>query len=89
MEALEMKTLKHLKIYLFGSLMMVLFLVTLAVDASAYQTKSNKKNSVRVDVRPVQLLPGKTAKFEIRMNSHSGDLSQDLIAVCSLWSSPN
>jgi hypothetical protein len=29
-----MKTLKHLKIYLFGSLMMVLFLVTLAVDAS-------------------------------------------------------
>lgn len=79
-----MKTLKHLKIYLFGSLMMVLFLVTLAVDASAYQTKSNKKNSVRVDVRPVQLLPGKTAKFEIRMNSHSGDLSQDLIAVCSL-----
>ncbi len=79
-----MKTTSYLKIYLFASLVMVLFLVTLAVDASAYQTKSNKKNSVRVDVRPVQLLPGKTAKFEIRMNSHSGDLSQDLIAVCSL-----
>jgi hypothetical protein len=62
----------------------MLFLVTLAADASAYKAKSNKKNSVRVDVRPVQLLPGKPAKFEIRMNTHSGDLSQDLIAVCLL-----
>jgi hypothetical protein len=39
---------------------------------------------VRVDVRPVQLLPGEPAKFEIRMNTHSGDLSQDLVAVCTL-----
>ena len=79
-----MITLKHLKIYQFVSLMIMLFFVTLTADASAYETKSNKKNSVRVDVRPVQLLPGKPAKFEIRMNTHSGDLSQDLIAVCSL-----
>jgi hypothetical protein len=79
-----MITLKHLKISHFVSLMIMLFLVTLAADASAYKTKSNKKNSVRVDVRPVQLLPGKPAKFEIRMNTHSGDLSQDLIAVCLL-----
>ena len=79
-----MKTINHLKIYLFASLVMVLFLVTLAVDASAYQTKSNKKNSVRVDVRPVQLLPGKPAKFEIRMNTHSEELSQDMLAVVTL-----
>jgi hypothetical protein len=79
-----MITLKHLKISHFVSLVMVLFLVTLAADAFAYQTKSDKKNSVRVDVRPVQLLPGKPAKFEIRMNTHSGDLGQDLIAVCIL-----
>jgi hypothetical protein len=62
----------------------MLFLVTLAADAFAYKTKSNKENRVRVDVRPVQLLPGKPTKFEIRMNTHSGDLSQDLIAVCLL-----
>jgi hypothetical protein len=75
---------KHLKIVHFVSLVITLFLVSLAVDASAYQAQSNNQNSVRVDVRPVQLLPGRPAKFEIRMNTHSGDLSQDLVAVCSL-----
>ena len=79
-----MIALKHLKISHFVSLMIMLFLITMAADASAYKTKSNKKNSVRVDIRPVQLLSGKPAKFEIRMNTHSGDLSQDLIAVCTL-----
>jgi len=79
-----MITLKHLKISHFVSLVIILFLVNLAADASAYKTKSNKENRVRVDVRPVQLLPGEPAKFEIRMNTHSGDLSQDLVAVCTL-----
>ena len=79
-----MMRLKHLKIYYFVSLLLMLFLVNLATDALAYKTKSNKENRVRVDVRPVQLLPGKPAKFEIRMNTHSGDLSQDLVAVCTL-----
>jgi hypothetical protein len=79
-----MIALKQLNISHFISLVIVLFLVTLAAYASAYKTKSNKENSVRVDVRPVQLLSGKPAKFEIRMNTHSGDLSQDLVAVCTL-----
>ena len=76
--------LKHLKMTHFVLLVIMLFLVNLAADALAYKTKSNKENRVRVDVRPVQLFPGKPAKFEIRMNTHSGDLSQDLIAVCTL-----
>lgn len=76
--------LKHLKISHFVSLVIILYLVPLTANASAYQTKSDKKNSVRVDVRPIQLLPGKPAKFEIRLNTHSGDLSQDLVAVCTL-----
>ena len=76
--------LKDLRINNFVSLLIVLFFVILAFDASAYKTKSSKENRVRVDVRPVQLLPGKPAKFEIRMNTHSGDLSQDLLAVCTL-----
>ncbi len=79
-----MITLKYLKILQFVSLAIMLFLVTLAADAAVYKTKSNKENRVRVDVRPVQLLPGRPAKFEIRMNTHSGDLSQDLVAVCTL-----
>ena len=79
--------IKQVKISHFASLVMILFLVTLAADALAYKTKSNKENRVRVDVRPVQLSPGKPAKFEIRMNTHSGDLSQDLIAVCTLTDS--
>jgi len=79
--------IKQVKISHFASLVMILFLVTLAADALAYKTKSNKENQVRVDVRPVQLSPGKPAKFEIRMNTHSGDLSQDLIAVCTLTDS--
>jgi hypothetical protein len=62
----------------------MLFLVNWTVDAGAYEMKSDKQNSVRVDVRPVQLLSGKPTKFEIRMNTHSGDLSQDLVAVCIL-----
>lgn len=79
-----MITLKQLKISHFVSLVVMLFLVNLAVDVSAYKTKSNKENRVRVDVRPVQLIAGKPAKFEIRMNTHSGDLSQNLVAVCTL-----
>jgi hypothetical protein len=79
-----MRAFKYLKISHFVSLVITLFLVNLVVDASAYQTQSNDQNRVRVDVHPVQLLPGKPAKFEIRINTHSGDLSQDLVAVSTL-----
>ena len=79
-----MRAFKYLKISHFVPLVITLFLVNLAVDASAYQAQSNDQNRVRVDVRPVQLLPGKPAKFEIRMNTHSGNLGQDLVAVCTL-----
>lgn len=75
---------KHMKISHFVSLIITVLLVNQAVDASAYKAQSSNENSVRVDVRPVQLLPGKPAKFEIRMNTHSGDLSQDLVAACIL-----
>ena len=76
--------IKQFKFSHMISLVTLLLLINFAVDAAAYKTKSNKQNRVRVDVRPVQLLPGKPAKFEIRMNTHSGDLSQDLVAACTL-----
>ena len=56
----------------------------LAVDASAYETRSNRENQVRVDVKPVQLAPGQPARFEVRMNSRSETLGEDLVAVSSV-----
>ncbi len=58
--------------------------IAIALEANAYERISNRENRVRVDVVPVQLEFGKTAKFEIRMNAHSGDLSQDLVSVSTL-----
>ena len=56
----------------------------LAVDAGAYETRSNRENQVRVDVKPVQLAPGQPARFEVRMNSQSETLGEDLVAVSSV-----
>lgn len=58
--------------------------ISIALEATAYDRISNRENRVRVDVVPVQLGFGKSAKFEIRMNTHSGDLSQDLVSVSTL-----
>jgi hypothetical protein len=75
---------RRYKFFQMVSLMVVLFLVNVAIEALAYETISNKENRVRVDVRPVQLVAGEPARFEIRMNTHSEELSQDLVAVCTL-----
>ena len=45
--------------------------VGLAVNAGAYEMRSNRENRVRVDVKPVQLTPGQPARFEVQMNTHS------------------
>jgi hypothetical protein len=37
-----------------------------------------------VDVKPVQLVPGHPARFEVRMNSHSETLGDDMVAISSL-----
>jgi len=79
-----MITFKRFKFSHGVMIVIMLFLVNWTVDAGAYEVKSNKQNSVRIDVRPVQLLSGKPAKFEIRMNTHSVDLSYDMVAVSTL-----
>jgi len=56
----------------------------LTVDAGAYEMRSNRENAVRVDVKPVQLAPGQPARFEVRMNTHSEPLEEDMVAVSSL-----
>ena len=79
-----MKQIKHLgRLLLAASLIMIMGVGT-ALEANAYKRKSNKENRVWVDVVPVQLESGKSAKFEIGMNTHSGDLSQDLVLVSTL-----
>jgi hypothetical protein len=51
---------------------------------SAYEMRSNRENRVRVDVKPVQLKPGQPARFEVRMNTHSETLGEEMVAVSSL-----
>lgn len=51
---------------------------------ASYEHQSNNTNSVRVDVVPIQLTPGKQATFEIRLNTHSVPLDYDLVAVSLL-----
>ena len=58
--------------------------VGLAVNAGAYEMRSNRENRVRVDVKPVQLTPGQLARFEVQMNTHSEALGEDMVAVSSL-----
>ncbi len=61
-----------------------LAMFSLATGANGYESKSSRENRVRVDVRPVSLTPSQPAKFEVRMNTHSGSLSQDMVAVSTL-----
>jgi hypothetical protein len=79
--------MKIYRIYtIFGIAALVIGVVSvgLMVDAGAYETRSNRENSVRVDVKPVQLVPGQSARFEVRMNSHSETLGEDMVAVSSV-----
>ena len=61
-----------------------LVILAVAVSAGAYEMRSNRENQVRVDVKPVQLAPGHPAKFEVRMNTHSEPLEEDMVAISSL-----
>ena len=67
-----------------ASLIIVAVAVGLAVNAGAYEIRSNRENRVRVDVKPVQLTPGQPARFEVQMNTHSEALGEDMVAVSSL-----
>ena len=66
--------------------LVVLFLVVsgLSSNAIAYKAISDNRNRVRVDIKPVQLAHGQSVKFEVRMNTHSEGLDQDLLTVCTL-----
>lgn len=59
-------------------------LIAAASQALAYDRQSNSENGVRVDVVPVQLENGLNVRFEMRLNSHSIELDQNLKDACVL-----
>ncbi len=79
-----MKQMKRVGLSRVLAAVIVIVGIAITLQADAYDRISNRENRVRVDVVPVQLEFGKSAKFEIRMNTHSGDLSQDLVSVSTL-----
>lgn len=69
----------------YVSVIMIILLVTgFALEAWAYKRISSRKNSVNVDVVPVQLASGQQVKFDVRMSTHSVELGQDMVAVSLL-----
>ena len=64
--------------------MAVAVIIGSAVYALAYERQSNNENGVRVDAMPVELKAGSEARFEVRLNTHSVTLDQDLTALSSL-----
>jgi hypothetical protein len=56
-------------------------------QAGAFQAQTNDENAVWVEVKPVQLTPGQPAIFEVRLNTHSVNLSYDMVKVSSLQDS--
>ncbi len=51
---------------------------------AGFETKSNEGGSVTVDVKPTALDVGKPIVFDIAMNTHSVDLSDDMTKITIL-----
>ena len=57
---------------------------SLISNAHAYRSITSRVNRVTVDVRPEQLANGQPVKFLVRMNTHSVNLAEDMLAVSEL-----
>ena len=79
-----MDTIKRISLTHVLAVATLVIIMGLALEASAYESKSNRKNSVRVDVKPVQIAPDRSVKFEVRMSTHSVELDQDIVALSTL-----
>ena len=53
-------------------------------NASGFATKSNEGGSVTVEVTPLALEAGKPMTFDIAMDTHSVDLSDDMTKIVIL-----
>jgi len=74
----------HRKFSTLTNVCIFLLIIGFSLSAWAYERQSSNAAMVRVDVVPVQLTAGQTAKFEIRMNTHSVPLEYDLVAASLL-----
>jgi hypothetical protein len=79
-----MKKIKRTNKTYVSVIMIILLVMGVALEAWAYKRISSRKNSVNVDVVPVQLTSGQQVKFDVRMSTHSVELSQDMVAVSLL-----
>ena len=79
-----MKKIKRTNKTYVSVIMIILLVMGVALEAWAYKRISSRKNSVNVDVVPVQLASGQQVKFDVRMSTHSVELSQDMVAVSLL-----
>jgi hypothetical protein len=69
---------------LSAAVIAVAVIIGSAVYVLAYDRQSNKENGVRVDAMPVELKAGSEVRFEVRLNTHSVALDQNLAAISSL-----
>lgn len=53
-------------------------------DGAGFETKSNEGGSVTMDVKPTALEVGKPITFDIAMNTHSVELSDDMTKITIL-----
>lgn len=53
-------------------------------SGAAFETKSNEGGSITVDVQPTSLAFGEPVSFDIAMNTHSVELSDDLTNISIL-----
>lgn len=72
------------KSFKFIGILSLTLLLTTAVTALAYDMQASSDNGVRVTVTPKTLAQNQAAEFEVSLNTHSVDLSQDLAAVSEL-----
>ncbi len=65
-------------------MVVLIFGLSLALPVAAYERQMNRENMVSVDVVPIALVLGKPVKFEVRMNTHSVSLDQNIVDISIL-----
>ena len=69
---------------LIAQSMIGLMLLSTAVAGWAYEGKTSSERGVRVQVTPKVLSHNKPVQFQIRLNTHSVELNQDMLVVAEL-----
>jgi len=72
------------KPFKFIGILSLTLLLSTVVPALAYDMQASNDNGVRVTVTPKTLAQNQAAEFEVSLNTHSVDLSQDLAVVSEL-----